>query len=731
MKLKNKITHFTALTVFFALTMQFAFSQAQLKKADELYTRLAYSQAITEYENFLKKNPDNFAAKVKLADCYRLTGRSEKSEFWYWKIVQSHDAKPLHKFYYGQSLMNNGKYKEARIWIKEYHEKFPLDRRAEFAMKTIDNLPVYFKDTANYFVWKLIINSPNADFSPVLYNNGMVFASARETKQLVERKHSWTNQPFLNLYYSQGKGNTFLEAHPFAQDVQIKYNDGPVCFSKAGDEIFITRNNVVKSKVYTSEDEVVKLKIYHAKMENTLWKDLKPFKYNNDNFNCAHPYLSPDGKRLFFASDMPGGKGGMDLYMCEKDTNGWLEPKNLGENINTEGNELFPYLHDDGTFLFASNGRDGLGGLDVFWCKMKGAETGEVKNLGAPVNSGDDDFGIAFDNKTHYGYFSSNRELKNGDDDIYSFRRMLKLKGIVVEKSTDIPIAEAKVVLKNKRGDELELMTKEDGKYEFPIDYNQEYTVSASKEMWTRDVAEFTTVDMFPTEDPYIKLRLEKQERIFQLIVKVIDKDTKKPLEKAVIGIDQTTTTLGYTNKKGIWQQPLPRDMQMTLIVTKQAYNPKVVTLSNIGRNIESDFEVTVELKKGEDIGEFARWYKIVYFDFDKSNIRSDASKIMMEVLQFVKEHPEVRLLMNSYCDSRGTNAYNQKLSQRRAESATRWLVNNGMDRKMVEKMEWAGETMLMNKCADGSKCTEEDHQLNRRTEIRVIRVDRGLTMKK
>ena len=357
MKLKNKIPHILAFTFCLTLMMQIAFSQAQLKKADDLFDHLAYSEAITEYENFLKKNPDNFAAKIKLADCYRLTGRSEKAEFWYWKIVQSHEAKPLHKFYYGQALMNNAKYKEARIWIKEYNEKFPLDRRAEFAMKTIDNLPKYFEDTANYFVWKLIINSPNSDFSPVLYNNGMVFASARETKGLVERKHSWTGQPFLNLFYSKGKGNTFLETVPFAQDVQIKYNDGPVCFTPDAKEIYVTRNNVVKTHVYKSDDEIVKLKIYHSKMENGTWKKLEPFQYNNDNFNCAHPYISPDGKKLFFASDMPGGKGGMDIYVCDKDTNGWKQPKNMGDKINTEGNELFPYLHNDGTFLFSSNGQ--------------------------------------------------------------------------------------------------------------------------------------------------------------------------------------------------------------------------------------------------------------------------------------------------------------------------------------------------------------------------------------
>lgn len=733
MKIKTTLLNTAALTLLFSLMMNLAFSQnAQSKKGDELYSQLAYSQAIAEYENALKKNPDMTQTKIKLADCYRMTGRSEKAEFWYWQIVKSTDVKPIHKFYYGQALMNNGKYSLAKSWIEEYHQFNPEDKRAVFALKTIDNLPKYYKDTASFFVWKLIINSAFADFCPVIYNNGIVFASARETKKVVERKHSWTGQPFLNLYYSHGKGNTFLEAEPFAQNVQIKYNDGPICFNKKGDEIYVTRNNVLKSRVLESDDEIVKLKIFHAVLENGVWKDLATFKYNNDNFNCAHPSLSPDGKKLFFSSDRPGGFGGMDLYVCEKDSTGWKAPKNLGEEINTSGNELFPYLHEDGTFLFSSNGRDGLGGLDIFWCKMKDNVFGEVKNLGSPINGGDDDFGVVFDNDTHYGYFSSNREMKNGDDDIFSFRKMMKLEGIVVVKGTDIPIDSAIVVLKNKKTGQLEMVTKEDGKYEFPIDYNQQYTVQATKDGWTRDIAEFNTINMFPTENPFIKLELEKNARIAQLIIKVIDHDTKKPIEKANIGLDQTDKTLGYTDKNGIWQTPLQRDMELRMIITKPGYDAKVAWMSNVGQKDEKDFEFVIELDKGADVGEYARWYKIIYYDFNKANVRSpDATKTMLEVLQFVKEHPDVRLLMNSYCDSRGTAAYNMKLSQRRAEGATKWLVGNGMDAKMVEKMEWGGKSMLVNKCSDGAVCSEQDHQMNRRTEIRVIRVERGLTMKK
>ncbi len=704
--------------------------KSPLQKANEQYDQLAYSEAIDEYESVLKKHPDLFEAQVKLAHCYRLTGQSEKAEFWYGKVVKSHESEPIHKYYYGQALMQNGKYDEAKPWLRDYADQKPDDKRGAFALKTINHIDDYFKDTANYFVWKLIINSPNADFSPALYNGGLVFASSRPTHDLIEKKHSWTNENYLNLFFTKGSGNTFLETTPFTTSVQIKYNDGPVSFTRDGKEMYITRNNVVKSKVFTSQDQVVKLKIFHARMEKGSWKDIAPFAYNNDEYNCAHAFIAPDNLRLFFASDMPGGKGGMDLYVCTRDSAGgaWKSPVNLGDAVNTEGNELFPYIHEDGTLLFSSNGRDVLGGLDVFYTREVNGVWKEAVNMGAPINSSEDDFGIAFDKDTHYGYFSSNRESKGVDDDIYSFRRNLKVRGVVVEEGTDTPVPMANVKLKNSKNDELELTTPGDGTFEFPIDYDETYSVEGTKELYSRDIEEFNTQNYFPSQDFFVKLEIKKLPRKYNLIVKVIDRDTKKPLEKAYIGIDQTTRTLGATDKRGVWTQPLERDLQLALIITKSGYDPKVATLSNVGQEIDQDFEVVVELKKGADVGKFARWYKIIYYDFDKSNIRPDAVKTMMEVLEFVKANPEVRLLMNSYCDSRGTNAYNEKLSRRRAEAATRWLVNNGMDRSVVEKMEWGGETMLMNKCADGSKCSEEDHQKNRRTEIRVIRVDKNMT---
>jgi outer membrane protein OmpA-like peptidoglycan-associated protein/tetratricopeptide (TPR) repeat protein len=734
-QMKNKFIQQAWLTLIMVLAFHVSFSQnSRLVKADELYNRYAYAEAIDEYEAILKKNPDLTAAKISLADCYRLTGASDKAEYWYLQVVNSKEAKPEHKFYYGQALMNNKEYDLAKVWLEEYQKVKPDDKRVMYALKSIEHLPEYFRDSASYQVRKLNLNSPNADFSPVLYNDGIVFASSRESKLIGQKKHEWTGQPFLNLYYSQRKGNLYTDPEIFASNVQVKYNDGPVCFNKKGDEIYITRNNADRQGLLKSDDKVIRLKIFYSKKINDRWTEPVPFQYNDKSYSCAHASLSPDGNKLYFSSDKPGGYGGMDIYVCEKDTAGWGAPRNLGEKVNTQGNELFPYEHDDGTFVFSSNGRDGLGGLDVYWCRIKdnGIQT-DAKNLGSPVNSSEDDFGVVFDN-AGFGYLSSNREFKNTNDEIYLWRKTIKLKGVVVEKANGKPIAGARVVLKSPDRVNIEQSSKEDGTFEFPLAFGTEYTVEAGKDSWSVDKAEVSTVNIFPVEDFNVKLQLEKGQpkRTYQLIVNVIDKETRQPIKGASIGLDETDKTLGYTEEKGRWKQPLIPNTTLHMIITKPGYQPKVIYMSNAGQEKEKDYEFTVELRKGNDIGPYDRWYKIVYFDFDKSDIRDpDGTKIMLEVVQFLKDHPDARLLMNSYCDARGTAQYNMKLSKRRAEGATQFLAEHGIDRKMVEKMEWGGESMLINKCADGSLCSELDHQLNRRTEIRVIRVEKGgMTMK-
>ena len=371
-------------------------SQVLLKQANKLYDAMAYERAIPKFMAGLKKDSMNVENGLKLADCYRLTHNSLQAERWYSKSVKAGMGKPIDKFYYAQALMSNGKYAEARKWLEEFQKTDPTDKRAESLIKSIDNINGYSEDSQNFKVEKVNINSSFTDFGAVEYRDGIIFVSARERNQPVNRTHTWTGEKFLALYKAQGKEATFTDPKLFEKSIQTVYNDGPVCFNKLGDEMYITTNNIEEGKTRRSNEGVVKLKIYEYKFIENEWAFEDTFPPNNDQYNVAHASLSSDGNKLYFASDMPGGIGGMDIYVCNKKDKTWDTPINLGDKINSAGNEIFPYIKSDGILYFASNGHEGLGGLDIYSAQEKNANWGDVKNLMAPMNSKEDDFGRSY-----------------------------------------------------------------------------------------------------------------------------------------------------------------------------------------------------------------------------------------------------------------------------------------------------------------------------------------------
>lgn len=449
----KKYTYSLFLLTIFTLSMYSSYAQTALKKGNKLYDAMAYSQAIPQLESALKKDANNSDAMIKLADCYRLTNNSEMAEMWYAKVVASGVSKPIHQLYYAQALMTNGKYADAKKWMDTYHASEPNDMRPESSLKSIDNISSYTEDAQNFKIEKININSPDADFGAVAYRDGIVFASTRERNQPVRRTDMWTGKKFLALYKAVGRDANFQEPIMFEKSIQTIYNDGPICFNKAGDEMYVTTNNIEEGKVRKSTEGVVKLKIYKYKFENKEWAFEDTFPPNNDQYNVAHPSLSADGNQLYFASDMPGGMGGMDIYVCTKKDKTWTSPVNLGEGVNTKGNEVFPTIKSDGTLYFSSNGRDGVGGLDIYSAQQKGDKWGDVRNLFAPINSRDDDFGLVFNANDQTGYFSSNRgnSEKSKDDNIYFFTSLkpqpvtytITLKDSVTE--TDLSDAELTV----------------------------------------------------------------------------------------------------------------------------------------------------------------------------------------------------------------------------------------------------------------------------------------------
>ncbi len=699
--------------------------KALIRKGDNSYKMFAFANAITYYEKALKKDSMQQDAIFKLANCYRLVNNRAMALYWYERAVTMLKCEPTYKYYYASMLMNNGKYAQARKWMENFMVDYPNDRRGKLFIRAMDNYKSFFADSSDYEITKLGINSPNSDFGAAVYNDGIVFSSNRERTDLVERKHSWTNLPFLALYYSRGKENSFQSAEMFNGNIQTKYNDGPACFSKKGDEIYITRNNINGNKVGKSKDKIVKLEIYTAKNEGGNWKELKPFQYNNNEYNCAHPAISPDGNKLYFASDMPGGQGGMDLYVCRKEGNGWGKPENMGDTINTNGNELFPEVMDDGTLYFSSDAHPGIGGLDIFYTREINGHLLPVVNAGYPINTADDDFGMIYDSKNRIGYLSSNRANKGFDDDIYSFkRRSIHIRGILVNRETGEPINEGIIELTNGTN-KKQFVTQENGRFDFNAEFEQQYVVKGSKENMGDSSIALSTVGAAPG-DPFVRIELGNPYQ-FAAILVVTDADSHLPIEGASILDELNDRIIGQTDSTGVFRQPITADVGMQLLTSKENYRSRVVMMDPIPKDKIEDKTYNVELKAAKNIHPWEDWYKIIYYDLDKSNIRPDAVSVLDQVAVFLKEHPEAIISLSSHTDSRASVAYNERLSENRSKSARKYLIEKGANPKQLIKATWSGENVLVNNCGDGVPCTEDEHQLNRRTEITVYDIDQSI----
>ncbi len=369
---------------------------AKLKKADENMEALNYQAAIQMYNEVLEKDDDP-QAKINIAECYRKVNDPSNAEYWYGQVVRLPQAEPIHKLYYGQMLQRNGKCDLAKEWFEKYVNDVPGDMRGQYLLQACDYVDeLRTKNSGIFEIAHMSFNSNLDDISPAYFNNGIVFASERDLGTSVKRNHGWTGNPFLELYFIEAKqmrgedcGNVMYGSpEKFSDELNSRYHDAAVTFSDDEKQIFFTRNNYEDGKVGKSDDGIMKLKVYSADIKGkNEWQNLNGLPFNSDEYSVAHPTLTPDGKKIFFSSDMPGGFGGMDLYVSDQEGNRWGPPLNLGPSVNTEGNEVFPYFHKSGKLYFASDGLIGLGGLDIYYIEEDGnGGWTEVENLGDPVN---------------------------------------------------------------------------------------------------------------------------------------------------------------------------------------------------------------------------------------------------------------------------------------------------------------------------------------------------------
>jgi hypothetical protein len=523
--LKTKVTF----VIFFSLIAFGIKAQSgKLRAANVEFDRMSYPQAVRNYEAFLRsgdnKKDQQKEALIKLAFCYRKLQDTKNAERVYKDLFKDHEeGLDSEQFlFYAQALANNGKYRESQKMYSRYGEQQKEDLRGrKFTVAYMDN-STFYKDSALYnvdFVYPL--NSKYSDFSPMYYENGLVFVSARNEGSGIKRVFNQNETPFLDLFLfsdtmslrkeirqsveaaqaslgSSGKsikpnkvqGNDNFEdieepeIDEFSKSINSKYHEGPVTFFKDYKKIVFTRNNYNKGKARKSDKGINMLKLYTATKKGNKWTDIKELPFNSDEYSAGHPALSPDNRKMYFVSDMPGGFGGTDIYVVDYRDGSWGSPVNLGREVNTEGSEMFPFVDEAGNFYFASDGHAGLGGLDMFYVEFRnGLPFGEVENLGAPINSTKDDFGLITDSERSQGYFSSNRRKGYSDDNIYSFTKGCNsLNIIVMDEHTNQPLADTELRLVKNGVNKKRYITNSQGQASLCLESGSDFEFKAFKD---------------------------------------------------------------------------------------------------------------------------------------------------------------------------------------------------------------------------------------------------------
>ncbi|QNR86103.1 OmpA family protein [Pedobacter riviphilus] len=637
----------------------FAFSfsanaQYVLKDADKQYELFNYSKAIDLYEQAYKKKETLHAAE-RLANAYTFVYNYKQAESWYAIAAKMPGSNPENILGYAKALQSNSKYSEAKNQYLNYIDKKKnvSEKQQAVWLASCDSALKWIRNPKKIeLINQKALNSAQSDWGAVNYQGGVVFTSDRlnsklnssESKPFLKfdgskepdkKVYGWTGNGYLKLYIKPSPSDS-LQLFPIKAGTS--YHVGSASFTADGKTMYFTLTRITDElERLKKQPTTVNVEIFSStKGTNGIWGEPVSFAYNNVNgYSVGDPFITSDGNSLYFASNMPGGLGGTDIYVCLKtDAGTWGKPINL-KDVNTEGNERSPVFDGKNNFYFSSDGRIGMGGLDVYRALREKDEISQIENMGYPFNSPQDDFGFSLNEKGNIAYLSSNREEGVGSDDIYTIDQKMilafKLEGRVFDKDSKQPIAGALVTLAKVNGNILKTETDESGAYQFNLTKESEYNVSAEKTNYRSDIKNLTTTGL-------------------------------------------TTSSV------------LTQNLHLEAVVINKA-----IKLENI------------------------------YYDFDKWNIRADAAIELDKLVKIMTDNPTIWIELNSHTDSRGKDSYNLNLSQKRAESAVQYIISRGINKNRIAAKGY-GETQLLNKCGNGVNCTEEEHQLNRRTEFKIVK---------
>jgi outer membrane protein OmpA-like peptidoglycan-associated protein len=727
------------------------------KKANTAYQNFSYDKAIERFEE-LDANDMEVIRKKAISHLKR--HETEQAEPLFLELVTSEGHLPEDVYHYASVLRANEKYPESEEWMKKYAELNADDSRGQLYVKEAGSYNRLLKVSPDFQIHNLDINSQQSDFSPVLYKDQVVFASSREGVKPIRRKWNWNRLPFLDIYVADRNEDYSLQnATLLSGKVNKKFHEGPVTFNEAGDFMIFTRNNYDGE----SSEGVVRLQLFSSELVDGKWQKPTALPFNNNEYSVGHASLSKDGKTLYFASNMPGGIGGVDIYKAAVNGDGtYGEAINLGPKVNTEGDEMFPFVHENGEILFfSSNGRVGLGGQDVFIAQLKEEqEVGKVMNLGAPVNSSSDDFGLILNGAQTKGYFSSNRDGGKGSDDIYSFDLAKPfsfgkiIRGVAKDKKGNLLANTTVTLFDLMTGKEEEVVTGEDGLFEFVVEEDKTFNLRGQKEKYFD--GEATTSTHTKDEVIYVDVELEKDPGL-ALYALVTDKETGAPLDSVKIVITDNMTgekeTI-ITDASGDYFRPLA-DKKLNdrgsynLVLERKGYLGKTVTYNTLfdkeGKyEVHSELDLTLEpIQVGADLSKIID-INPIYFDLNRYNIRDDAAIELDKIVKVMNENPNMVIELGSHTDSRGSTSSNERLSDRRAKASAKYIAERITNpERIYGKGYGESKPNVVDASADGGSIeqvlTEEFinafkargnreafdkyHQLNRRTEFIIIKM--------
>lgn len=643
-----------------------AFSMTQVLLAQENYIEMAAQKV----EDFQFKDAQDIYLKVvkngygsaevykRLADTYYFNADYKEAAKWYGELNnlgKIYDTEYL--FRYALSLKSTGDYEKSDEMMEAFDKLNKGDDRGENFEDQKNYLDIIHAESGKFLLFTQTINGSDSEFAPAFYGDKVTFASNRKgaTTLGTSKVHDWNDKPFYDLYEVGRVDNSSLkDVNEFSKKINTNFHESTAVFTSDLQTMYFTRNNFTKRNYQTDANGVNRLKLYRAVKKGDNWSEAEELPFNSNEYSVAHPALSPDGSILYFSSDMPGSAGLADIWMVKVlGDNTYGTPVNLGKEVNTDGRDTFPFVSRSNMLFWASDGRPGLGGLDIYAIQLDadGKPKDGIFNIGEPVNSNHDDFTFIIDEDMKYGFFASNRPTGSGEDDIYGFimnedlARLCAptLTGTLKEKNTKEPIQDAVVSLRDTNNTILkQVKTDFNGIYDFgTIDCGSSYLI--------RGVA---------------------------------------------VGYDTVEERFTAPNK--------------TEAVVKN--------LEVLNNKLDPN-----NIKVGDDLAKVLN-IPMIYFDFDKSNIRPDAEVELQKILSVMQEYPNMVIDIRSHTDSRASFAYNVALSDRRAKSTRAYLIRKGISASRLKAAGY-GEYQLVNECADGVQCTEEEHQLNRRSEFIVIKM--------